>query len=98
VSAFPLNIYLLLGEKDLIGVWLMNIRGTLAIIFGLMQIVIAALVLIFACCLCFNLFDIQGPLNGTTQSYYFHVLVLLFLGVFSTVSGLFLIYEWLESR
>jgi len=76
----------------------MNIRGTLAIVVGSMQILIASLVFIFACCLYLDLFGFQGQLNGTTQSYYFHVLVLLFLGVFSTVSGLFLIYEWLESR
>jgi len=98
VPAFPLNVYLLLGKKGLIGVWLMNIRGTLVIIAGSIQILIAALVFIFASCLYLNLFGFQGQLNGATQSYYFHFLVLLFLGVFLTISGLFLIYEWLESR
>jgi len=89
----PLNIYLLLGKKEVIGVWLMNIRGALAIIVGLMQIVIAALIFVFACCLYFNFFGVQGQLNGAIESCHFHVLVLLFFGFFSIMSGLFLVYE-----
>lgn len=89
----PLNIYLLLGKKEVIGVWLMNIRGALAIIVGLMQIVIAALIFVFACCLYFNFFGVQGQLNGAIESCHFHVLVLLFFGFFSIISGLFLVYE-----
>jgi len=96
--AFLLNIYLLLGKRGLIGVWLMNIRGTLAIIVGLMQSAIAGLVLIFACSLYFNFFGAQGQLNGQIESCHFHVLVLLVFGFFSIVSGVFLVYEWLESH
>jgi hypothetical protein len=76
----------------------MNIRGTLTIAFGLMQIIIAALVFIFACCLYFNFFGVQGRLNVTVEFYPFHVLVLLVFGFLSIISGLFLVYEWLESR
>ena len=76
----------------------MNIRGTLAIIVGLMQIVIAALLFIFACSLYLNFFGVQGQLNGAIESFHFHVLVLLFFGFFSIISGLFLVYEWLKSR
>lgn len=76
----------------------MNIRGTLAIVVGLMQSVTAALVFIFACCLYFNFFGVQGQLNGAIESCHFHVLVLLVFGFFSIISGLFLVYEWLESR
>jgi len=94
----PLNIYLLLAKKGVIGVWLMNIRGTLAIVVGLIQSVIAALVFIFACCLYFNFFGVQGRLNGPVEFYRFHLLVLLVFGFLFTVSGLFLVYEWLESR
>jgi len=94
----PLNIYLLLAKKGVIGVWLMNIRGTLAIVVGLMQSVIAALVFIFACSLYFNFFGVQGQLNGAIESCHFHVLVLLVFGFFSIIGGLFLVYEWLESR
>ena len=82
----------------MIGVWLMNIRGTLAMIVGLMQSVIAALLFIFACSLYFNFFGVQGQLNGTVESFHFRVLVLLVFGFFSIISGLFLVYEWLESR
>lgn len=71
----------------------MNIRGALAIIVGLMQIVIAALIFVFACCLYFNFFGVQGQLNGAIESCHFHVLVLLFFGFFSIMSGLFLVYE-----
>ena len=76
----------------------MNIRGILAIVVGLMQSVTAALVFIFACCLHFNFLGFQGQLNGTMISYHFHVLVLLVFGSLSIVSGLLLVYEWLESR
>lgn len=75
----------------------MNIRGTLTIAVGLMQIVIAALVFIFACCLYFNFFGVQGQLNGTVESCHIHVLVLLVLGLLFIISGFFLAYEWLES-
>jgi hypothetical protein len=76
----------------------MNIRRTLAIVVGLMQSVTAALVFIFACCLYFNFFGVQGQLNGAIESCRFHVLVLLVFGFFSIISGLFLVYEWLEPR
>ena len=76
----------------------MNIKGTLAIIVGLMQSAIAALVFIFVCCLYFNFFGVQVRLNVTVEFYRFLVLVLLVFGFFSITSGLFLVYEWLESR
>jgi len=76
----------------------MNIRGTLAIIVGLMQIVTAALLFIFACSFYFNFFGAQGQLNGAIESCHFHVLVLLVFGFLSIISGLFLVYEWLEPR
>jgi len=76
----------------------MNIRRTLGIVVGLMQSVTAALVFIFACCLYFNFFGVQGQLNATVASYRFHVLVLLVFGFLSVISGLFLVYEWLEPR
>jgi len=76
----------------------MNMRGTLVIIFGLMQSAIAGLVLTFACCLYFNFFGVQGQLNGAIESCYFHFLVLLVFGFFSIISGLFLVYEWLGAR
>jgi len=76
----------------------MNIRGTLAIVVGLMQSVTAALVFIFACCLYFNFFGVQERLNVTAESCHIHVLVLLVFGFLSIISGVFLVYEWLESR
>ena len=94
----PLNIYLLLAKKGVIGVWLMSIRGTLAIIVGLMQSAIAGLALVFACSLHFNFFGVQERLNGPVGFYRFHVLVLLVFGFLFVVSGLSLVYEWLESR
>lgn len=93
-----LNIYLLLGKKGLIGVYVMNIRGIFAIVVGLMQSVIAAWAFIFACSLYFNFFDVQGWLNVGVESCHFHVLVLLFFGFFYIMSGLFLVHEWVESR
>jgi len=75
----------------------MNIRGILAIVVGLMQSVTAALVFIFACCRYFNFFGVQGQLNEAAHSH-FHVLVLVVFGLFSIVSGLFLVHGLLESR
>ena len=85
-------------EEGLVGVCLMKIRRTLALIVGVMQSVIAALVFVFAFSLYFNLFGLQAWLDAVAESRYFHVSALLFFGFFSIVSGLFLVHEWLESH
>lgn len=76
----------------------MKIRKPLTIIVGVLQSTIAISMLIFACILYFNFFDVQNWLNGTLESVYFHVLAFLVVGFFSLVSGIFLITEWLEIR
>jgi hypothetical protein len=76
----------------------MEIRRTLAVIFGITQSVIAVLTVLFAFILYFNFFDIRTLLNVAVESPDLHALALFFFGFFSLVSGLFLIYEWAESR
>lgn len=76
----------------------MKIRKPLTVMVGVVQSTIAILMLIFACVLYFNFFDVQNWLNGTLGFVYFHVLALLVVGFFSLVSGIFLITEWLEIR
>lgn len=75
----------------------MNIRRTLTVAVGIVQGIVAALVLIFACSLYFNFFGVQTWLNVSVETCYFHVLALLVFGFLSMISGLFLVHEWLES-
>ena len=75
----------------------MNIRRTLTVAVGIVQGIVAALVLIFACSLYFNFFGVQTWLNVSVGTCYFHVLALLVFGFLSMISGLFLVHEWLES-
>lgn len=76
----------------------MKIRRTLTVIVGIMQSMIAVLIVIFACGIYFNFFGIQTSLNAAVESLYLHILALLVFGSFSIISGLFLVHEWLESR
>lgn len=76
----------------------MGIRRALAMIVGVVQITMAVLAVIFACIIYFNLFGFQTGLNIVVESCYFHVLVLFVFSLFSIISGLFLVHEWLVAR
>ena len=76
----------------------MRIRRILTATVGVAQSVTALSTLIFACVLYFDLFNVQASLNISAQHLYFYVLTLLIFGFLSLTSGLFLVYEWLESR
>ena len=76
----------------------MKIQRTLTVIVGVTQSMIAMLTIIFACILYSNVLDVQTWLSATEESQHLHALVLLGFGFFSLISGLFLVYEWLESR
>jgi len=76
----------------------MDVRRALAMIVGVVQITMAVLAVIFACIIYFNVFGFQTGLNVAVESCYFHVLVLFVFSLFSIISGLFLVHEWLESR
>jgi hypothetical protein len=65
-------------------------------IIGIIQGVTGVLALTFACVLNFNLFDIQSLLNIDVEAIPFHLMLLFAFGIFSIISGLFLVHEWLE--
>lgn len=67
-------------------------------IVGILQIMMALLIVIFACVLYFNFFNFQTWLNAAVEFSYIHLSALLVFGFFSIVSGLLLVQEWVESR
>ena len=76
----------------------MDLRRTLMFIVGILQIMMALLIVIFACVLYFNFFNFQTWLNAAVEFSYIHLSALLVFGFFSIVSGLLLVQEWVESR
>ena len=76
----------------------MKVRRALTAIVGVIQSMIAIFVFIFACIAYFGFYDIQTTLNAGMDFLYFHLLALLVFGSFFMMNGLFLVYEWLESR
>ncbi|MDH5266488.1 MAG: hypothetical protein OEW62_02280 [Candidatus Bathyarchaeota archaeon] len=76
----------------------MEDRRALTVIVGIVQSIIAVLIVIFACLLYFNFFDVQTWLNAAARFSYVYLLTLLVFGFFSIISGLLLVQEWLESR
>jgi len=76
----------------------MEIRRTLAVIVGITQSIIAVFTVVFAFVLYFDFFDVQTLLNVAVESTNLHALALFIFGFFSLLSGLFLVYEWAESR
>jgi hypothetical protein len=76
----------------------MEVRRALTVIVGIVQSIIAILIVISACTLYFNFFDVQTLLNTAVEFSYVHLLALLVFGFLSIISGLFLVQEWLESR
>jgi amino acid transporter len=63
-----------------------------------MQSIIAVAAVIFGFVLYFNFFEIQTLLNVPSDLVFYYLSALLAIGFISLMSGLFLVYEWLESR
>ncbi len=76
----------------------MRIRKAIAATVGILQSIIAVLTIGFACTIYFDLFDVQISLNISAESVLFSVLILLGFGLFSLISGFFLIDEWFEKH
>jgi hypothetical protein len=76
----------------------MRPRATLVILLGIIQSVLALGAMTLACVLYFNLFNVQSRWNILQEARNFYSAILLALGVFLIVSGLFLINDWRESR
>lgn len=76
----------------------MQIRRILTGIVGVVQSIIGVLAVIFACIAYFDFFAVRNWLNANLGTLPFHLTVILAFGVFSIISGLFLIQESLELR
>jgi hypothetical protein len=76
----------------------MEVRRALTVIVGIVQSIVAILIVISACTLYFNFFDVQTLLNTAVEFSYVHLLALFVFGFLSIISGLLLVHEWLESR
>jgi hypothetical protein len=66
--------------------------------FGALQCAIAFVYIILALILRLNAFNIQLAFNITAEALSFDVAVLLAVGLVSLAGGLFLVYDWWESR
>jgi ABC-type lipoprotein release transport system permease subunit len=66
--------------------------------FGALQSAIAFVYIILALILSLNAFNVQSAFNITAEALNFDVAVLLAVGFVSLAGGLFLVYDWWESR
>lgn len=73
----------------------MRIRKALAGIVGIAQGIIGVSAFVFACVLYLDLSGIRTLLNSSGSGY-FYLSAVLVLGFLSLISGLFLVWEWLE--
>ena len=71
----------------------MEVRKIISRVVGVAQSGMGVLAVIFAYLLYYNLFDVQGMLNASSQNAPLYMLLLLIFGLFSVISGFFLIYE-----
>lgn len=76
----------------------MQVRRILTGIVGVVQSIIGVLSVIFACIAYFDFFGLRNWLNANLETLPFYLTVILVFGVFSIISGLFLIQESLELR
>jgi hypothetical protein len=75
----------------------MKLRRILASIFGTLQAAIGVFAVIFACILYIDFLGFRTMLNITGELLPLYLLILTVFGFFSIISGLFLVYEGLES-
>jgi hypothetical protein len=71
---------------------------TVRLVFGAVQTLLAFLAIILALFLKFDVFDFQSSMNIPKDALNFDVVILLAFGFVSVVGGLFLVYDWWESR
>lgn len=73
----------------------MDLRRILTGIIGALQGAIGVLAIMLGCILYFNFLGAQAILNVTAETLPLYLLVLIVFGVFSTISGFFLVSEGL---
>jgi hypothetical protein len=71
----------------------MRIRRILSKIFGLAQIAVGALAMVFAFLSFYNIFGIQTILGISGESAGLYLWVFIIFGLLSAISGIFLFHE-----
>lgn len=77
---------------------IITLRKIVSTVIGVTQSVIGAFAIVFAYFFYHNVFDIQTVLNLPQRNMPLYLFLFLVFGLFSIVSGVSLIHEWLESR
>lgn len=76
----------------------MKIKRIVKAAIGIIQSLTAFSALFFACCLHFNLFNVQTSLGSALQLLYLHVTILLIFGFLSLINGVILIFDSFEVK
>lgn len=63
-----------------------------------MQSFIAFSAIVLAIFLNYNFFNAQGMFNVSAETISFYIVMLIFFGFILLIGGLFLVYEWWETR
>jgi hypothetical protein len=66
--------------------------------FGATQTLISFSTIVLAVLVEFNFLNLQNSLNILNENLNFYVLVLFGIGIVFFVGGLFLVYDWWETR
>lgn len=73
-------------------------RSTVKFLFASIQSLLSVSVIILAVLLRFDVLNIQSVLNIADDAVGFYVAMLIIFGCTFIISGLFLVYEWWETR
>jgi hypothetical protein len=76
----------------------MERKITLRLVFGALQSLFAFSLIVSGFLLEFNLLGVQSSWHVSSESVYFYVFAFLALGVVFLIGGLFLVYDWWETR
>ena len=68
------------------------------LLFGATQTLISFSTIVLAILVEFNFLNLQNSLNILNENLNFYVLVLFGIGIVFFVGGLFLVYDWWETR
>ena len=71
---------------------------TLRLIFGTVQTLLSLSAIAMALDLKFNIFHAQTIFNISQDALNYYIVLLMAFGIILLIGGLFLVYDWLESR
>lgn len=70
----------------------------LKVAFGAIQALLSFVVIVLALVLHFDFFNAQIALNVAQETLNFYVTLLVLAGIIFLMAGLFLVYDWWETR